>query len=322
MAFHSVIIGGSSRSGKTWLANNLDVTQLNGLNLDFELLLNVYYFYLWPKAKFKREKILLEYINRPRAINPEKTKFSSPANYLTKKQIENITSISAEFDNILSSINNILDYICLINKKKFWVGADYNAEHLYSKYKYYIPKLKLITCIRNPKEVICASLYWRTYPDKINNINKEIRKRIFLWKSSFIFFKKPSLDILVLNMNKLTSNNFLEIEKLNRFLASNQSATFQSINIKNNFKFWFYEKCEKFFSPLGSFENLLTKKHLSIIDKETKLLWLNFINNNTNSFFFLEVFSIRLYLYLFYQLRFLKINFNIYLKFKKLFKYL
>ena len=123
-------------------------------------------------------------------------------------------------------------------------------------------------------------------------------------------------------MNKLTSNNFLEIEKLNRFLASNQSATFQSINIKNNFKFWFYEKCEKFFSPLGSFENLLTKKHLSIIDKETKLLWLNFINNNTNSFFFLEVFSIRLYLYLFYQLRFLKINFNIYLKFKKLFKYL
>ena len=30
MAFHSVIIGGSSRSGKTWLANNLDVTQLNG----------------------------------------------------------------------------------------------------------------------------------------------------------------------------------------------------------------------------------------------------------------------------------------------------
>ena len=97
-------------SGKTWLANNLDITQLT-VNLDFELLLNVYYFYLWPKAKFKREKILLEYINRPRAINPEKTKFSSPANYLTKKQIENLTSISAEFDNILSSINNILDYI-------------------------------------------------------------------------------------------------------------------------------------------------------------------------------------------------------------------
>ena len=119
----------------------------------------------------------------------------------------------------------------------------------------------------------------------------------------FIYiFKKPSLDILVLNMNKLTSNNFLEIEKLIDFLLQ-INLTFQSINIKNNFKFWFYEKCEKFFSH-WKLENLLTKKHLSIIDKETKLLWLNFINNNTNSFFFLEVFSIRLYLYLFYQLRF------------------
>ena len=74
------------------------------------------------KQNLKEKKILLEYINRPRAINPEKTKFSSPANYLTKKQIENITSISAEFDNILSSINNILDYICLINKKNFGLG--------------------------------------------------------------------------------------------------------------------------------------------------------------------------------------------------------
>ena len=84
-------------------------------------------------------------------------------------------------------------------------------------------------------------------------------------------------------MNKLTSNNYLEIKIVDFFLQIN--LTFQSINIKKNFKFWFHEKYEKFFSPLGSFENLLTKKHLFIIEKETKPLWLNFIKNNTTNFF-------------------------------------
>ena len=318
MPLSSVIIGGSSRSGKTWLANNIDLTELKGLSFDFELLFNVYIFYLWPKKIYKREKILLNYINRPRAVNPEKTKFSSPAMYLKRKEIKFIVKISSKCENILVALNSILNYICFVHNKLFWVGADYHAEHLYYKYKNYIQDLRLITCVRNPLEVVCASLYWRTYPNKIKKAEREINKRIFLWKSSILFGNNKSKSTLIINMNKLVSKNHHEIKKLYNFFVLDQSNEIQIIKNLNSLNFWFSKKNEKFLSPSGNFEDLLTKKDIYKIDRETKLIWNKIITNKFNDFFILKILNIKLRLYFFYLIRFYTINFKLYFNIKKL----
>ncbi len=281
-----IIIGGSSRSGKTWLANYLDVEAVGGYNIEFELLFNIYSFYYWPANNQKRKTILLEYMNRPRAISPDKTKSVVPSQYISKDKIANFIDNAAQMPSVLQAIHCLLNGICSAHGKSFWVGGDYHAEHLYKKYVADISNLKLITTVRNPREVVCASLYWRTYPQKIDAPDKEIDKRLNLWKTSFLLSQKQHGNVMLLNMNKIWATEEHELFRLKTFISNDNIA----IDIKDagRYRHWFCCKEDLFLTPNNTYEALLTMADIASIDKKTRAIWVKFSNEEAYQFKILD----------------------------------
>ena len=66
-------------------------------------------------------------------------------------------------------IIDLIDQVTSHNNKNKWVAADLNAEMIFENLKKIKKDLFLIVLMRNPLEAICASLYWRNYPNVCEN---------------------------------------------------------------------------------------------------------------------------------------------------------
>ena len=81
----------------------------------------------------------------------------------------------------VSSIFNCFDLLTKEVNKKNWVVTDVHSEFFFERYKRIFKNLKMIILIRNPIEVVCAQLYWRTYPQAIKNYKRNFWFSVINW---------------------------------------------------------------------------------------------------------------------------------------------
>lgn len=329
MSNYPILIAGCGRVGKTLFAKNIiESNQNNFFVFELDALLHKYVNDNKIINKHQLTEFIYKYLNRPRFIDAEKKVFLKP------KDILNISTedIIDSFDDLkypMSSINvifNLFSNVTRITKKKSWLILDIHSEFYFIKYKYIHKNLKLLMLTRNPIEIICAELYWRSFPKKIHNYKINFWYYLILLllsrKVGENLRKKFPNDIYFFDNNNLTENNLI-IEKL---------MNISPIYFKRPLYFDFDFKSNSFYTYNNIWEKIFTIKEIKLITYITKqkhnkyydhLVLLSFVDKFkvylvhlfTNIGKFYPVFFHNLITYLFFPNRFIQF-------FKKLIKYI
>ena len=100
-----------------------------------------------------------------------------------------------------------LDVLIYSQKKNKtnWIVGDIHSEYFLKDIKTSKDLKIMIILIRNPIEVVCAQLYWRTYPQAIKNYKRNFWFSVINWliskRISEYLKKKYKKDIYILSIN-------------------------------------------------------------------------------------------------------------------------
>jgi len=176
-----VLIAGPARCGKSTLVQNIS-NESNFSILSVDTLLPAFRKIVLPKTIKGRKKFLDDYFARPRYMDPAKQVVRCPANdigdYLEDvvAKVEHINS-SAATNMIIAA----LDSWASEANKGAWIAPDLHAEIYFDEFSRENINLRMIVLLRDPREAIAASLYWRTYPQRCTGSRKVFIYRLLLW---------------------------------------------------------------------------------------------------------------------------------------------
>lgn len=265
-----VLIGGHSRAGKTTLVGIADTACPHYAGLPFELLLNVYPSIWGAFNAGSRRKVLLEYLTAQRAITPDRSRHAAPADNLDEASIQTLASDAARGSGITEGIGVILQSIAEHRGATSWIGADYHAECDYRRLRRAIPGLRLIVVLRDPVASVCASLYWRTFPSRMVDANKEIRFRTAAWRMSacagHALARKFPNEVAIIDYDRLWKKDESTIAHLSQFLGCDAKALKDAAPKQP----WFSRvEGDLFACPDGNYRPLLNKKEIGLIENDT-----------------------------------------------------
>ena len=191
----TIIICGSSRAGKTTLAK-LTCKYSNSHNgLIFEGLFPAYLSRLSYVLKRYHPKLFDEYLERPRFIDEGKSKTLAPIEQLDERDY-----------SYKGSFMSSLHYAFGEN----WVIADLHAELYYKALLRALPNIYFCVVIRDPRDCVCAGLYWQDYPNARKNRKSWFYKRLFSWILSAHIAEEIKQNhpenISVINFNQIKNN--------------------------------------------------------------------------------------------------------------------
>ncbi len=192
MIHNTIIICGSSRSGKTTLAKLTNKYSKNNKGLIFEGLFPAYLSRLSYTFKAFHKGLFEEYIDRPRFIDEKKSKTISP-----KTQLGEVS-----YDQESLFIGSLYKSF-----GKEWVIADLHAELYYKSILSNCPNTHFCMIIRDPRDCVCAGLYWQDFPNAHKNRKRWFYKYLFSWLLS----SEISNRIHNEHKNNITTINFNNI---------------------------------------------------------------------------------------------------------------
>jgi hypothetical protein len=217
-----VLVGGPARNGKTMLANMIGGASISYFGIPFELLLNVYKLDWTAWRRTGRRNVLEEYVQRRRSIVPDGSKTSGPSDFIAVSELCDLLEGASWQGGIVQGVAYILAQIARRRGAKTWIGADYHAECDYRRLASVIPGLRLIVAMRDPLEAVCASLYWRHYPQRHPSASSELKYRVAAWRlAAAVALRLKQThpdDVLILDMNRLWSGETKSIDALAAFL--------------------------------------------------------------------------------------------------------
>lgn len=272
-----VVIGGPSRNGKTNLALRMNDARSGYCGLNFELLFNVYSRrrQRLPPARLATE--LQDYMQRPRAVSLDRSVTVRPADALPAGDLADRARQAAAKPTLLAGLRELLDGIATAQGRETWIGADYHAEYDYLLLRRAIPDLKLVVVIRNPWESVCASLYWRQYPDRHPQAERELTKRIALWKLSLetalhLRARLPAA-VSIVNANRLWRGETDSIKRLATFLSVDVALLDRLVRQSPP---WFSLTSQGFTTPEDIDRPLLSAAEDRVIADRLGSLWTSF----------------------------------------------
>ncbi len=215
MMHKNIIICGPSRAGKTTLAKLANAHSKGHKGLIFEGLFPAYFSRLSYIFKNHHNKLFNEYMIRPRFIDEEKSKTITPAQQLNCDKF-------IYKGSFLASLNNAFG--------DNWIIADLHAELYYKTLLRSWPDIHFCVVIRDPRECVCAGIYWQNNEQNFPNAHKYrkklLYKKLFSWILSVHTAKKIQKDypdnITIINFNQVKNNDdVLELLELNGTCINN-----------------------------------------------------------------------------------------------------
>jgi len=213
------VIGGPSRSGKTLLGSYLRAAQsdLAWFPLEGHL-----YKPLGGKDGAPADRAFV-YLNKARNFSEVKSEVASPAEFVDADKVcLEIDQLDNRFDDP-GIISAVLDRFARDDGKKGWIVADVHAEFWFRSLATSIRGLKIIIIYRNPIESVCANIYWRTFPHRLDNANSHIAYRSLMWALSaqvgLRLKEEFPNQVLLLNINELLSQSEPMFTVLREFLG-------------------------------------------------------------------------------------------------------
>jgi len=244
------------------------------ISLPVEALLEPFYRRFYPFKSFLAKTIAGEYFYQKRYIDEEKSEALAPADFM-KTSIDKISERlpKAPFNQVEIAFR-VLDMYAEENNAESWAVCDYLPERFFEIYKKFRPYLKLVTILRNPREAICASLYWRSFPEKNSEPEKYFYYSIMLWALSakaYLSAKKKfgGKDVFLLRFNELIKPESEDSTKMSEIFGIPKDSF--SLKFQDG-KYLYKIKGNKFLTPDGDFRELLTQEELKTIDYFTSEL--------------------------------------------------
>lgn len=195
MTYDTIIFCGTSRAGKTTLANLMYAHSETHKGFIFEGLFPAYLSRISYIARKSHPHLFQEYLHRARFIDEQKSKTLTPAD-----QFEAEGYVSQE--TFLASIHHAFG--------ARWAIADLHAELYYKPLLHALPELHFCVVIRDPRDCVCAGLYWQDFPNAHKNRKSWFYKRLFSWVlathiADKIQKERPD-NITIINFNQIKTN--------------------------------------------------------------------------------------------------------------------
>lgn len=261
------LIGGASRSGKTALALALRQTAGPIAGFPLEAVFHVYYRRMFPFFITQRQRIVSEYLNRPRYISEDRLQTASPKDYMGKLTDQLEENIPSSITHQISLLGWILDQFSKDNNCTTWAAFDLHPEFFYARYRKHLPDLRLAIMQRDPYSAISAGVFWRSWPEAPPDRETRFRLMLALWLLSKVtsetLAKKYPTSVSRFSFNRLCNGDHEEYARLANFFP------LRTTEIKKAFDFvphFYFHKKRGFLTPGGGWENLLTPGELEEIN--------------------------------------------------------
>ncbi len=178
-----ILIAGPARCGKSTVSGIMSEGDVDYAVLTVDALFPAFI----KKHLNSREesvKFLREYLLRPRYMNPEKTSVRSPADDMGiffEPIIAALSEKIASSNSATGLISSSFEQWAAESGKEAWLAPDLHAELYFQQLISDTPDLQIIVLLRDPCEAIAASLYWRTYPERMAGGWRTFAFKLFLW---------------------------------------------------------------------------------------------------------------------------------------------
>lgn len=261
------LIGGVSRSGKTLLASALQESSGPVAGFPLEGVFHVYNRRTFPFFKAQRQRILCEYLSRPRYITGDRLQTASPKDYMDRLITKMQANIPSSITHQISLLGWIMDQFADHQKCASWAVFDLHPEFFFEKYKKFIPDLRLAIMSRNPYSAIAAGMFWRSWPEAPPDRKKRFRLMLALWHLSNIvsesLLQKYPSAVSRFSFDMLCNSDRQELSKLTVFFPVSADEIKRSFSFAPHFRF---SRERGFLNPEGNWEKLLTIEELKNIE--------------------------------------------------------
>lgn len=264
------LIGGPGRCGKTHLALALWNHRSTVVGFPLEGLFSIYSRRWVPFTRQSILSLLEEYLTRPRYIDAGREASEQPLDYLTSP-LNTLRAMFPEYHNHpVVMIGWILDQFAKENDGKAWAAFDLHPEFRYPFFRKHLPNLKLAVMTRDPREAICAALFWRGEP-----CDSEARAARF--KHSLIMYclaiqtantlsRRWPNEVQIFDFNRLISGDVRERRRIAQNFDMSMYDVNKSYDLVPDFDF---DPNRGFLSPGGDRVNFLSDRELIEISSLT-----------------------------------------------------
>lgn len=260
------MMGGPSRTGKTTLVNVINEGGGSVAGFPVEGLFSVYLRRYFAIFSNHREKLIKEYLERPRYMDVAREVFQRPIDLYEQSISQLQQSVPDSITHQIALIHWLLQEYAHEKGKATWASFDLHPEFYFTIFRKYIPGLKLAYMVRDPREVLCALLFWRHYPSRCPQAIQRFRHGISMWCLSMYAALQlknhyPE-DVKFFSFNALTNGNIEMIDIVAR------SFGLDSKKLRSAFDFlpvFSYDSEKGFLAPDASRQDLLGKEELKEI---------------------------------------------------------
>ncbi|MBZ0147308.1 MAG: hypothetical protein K8F62_07145 [Pseudorhodoplanes sp.] len=254
------LVGGPSRNGKTTLVRALDESGALA-SLPVEALFTVYL-----DARFSNPTAaVLDYLQRPRWTDPARTVAMTPADCFIVPA-ETIARNTASNTRPLQAIAGALDVMAQERGRPGWITCDLLPETRWRELRREIPGLRLLVVLRDPRAACCASLYWRSYPERDPDATTTLEFAAFQWslaaRTAFGLQSQHPDEVEVVCFDDLIARQPDTLRNISTLLRADSERLAAALPRQP----WFSRIGDGFLTPDGSVAPLLSSQELNLIE--------------------------------------------------------
>ena len=261
------LIGGNSRSGKTTLVKALNngCSPIAGLPVEGLMVVFLKRWYMFPQRQMRR--ILEDYLSRNRFVDEHRRRFRSPQQSLTTSFDQIISTMPGDANHQIEFIAHALDIFAADRGHPTWAVCDVNSELRYGALKKYIPGLKLVLMVRDPRASLCHNLHWGTYPKRIRNADRMLRLEFLRWGIAYATglrqLRRYPREVHLLSFDGLVDGDAGAEMELDRLFGIARETYRNVIGGAADYSF---DPGRGWLTPDGMWRHLLTERELAIIE--------------------------------------------------------
>ncbi|MBT7360576.1 MAG: hypothetical protein HN813_01220, partial [Rhodospirillaceae bacterium] len=227
---------------------------------------HVYLQRKFPFFRHQRQRLLAEYMDRPRYMDALRTKVERPSDHFDVDVEELATALPDRIDNPIGLFAWLLDRYAADRNRKGWAVFDLLPELRYATYRKLIPGVKLVVMQRTPEEAVAEAMFWRSYPEAPEDRRRRFRNVLFQWCLSRAVTEAHRThypeDVAIFSFNALVGGSSAEISRMAETFEMDADAVRDAFNFIPPFG---YHAETGFKGPDGIMHNLLTPEELEEI---------------------------------------------------------
>ena len=259
------LIGGPARCGKSSLARAVAATGGGPAVLPVDALFPAYLRRRFPFFRRNRQRILRDYLLRPRYTDPGRSRTVRPIDAFTSPIEEIVDAIVAgEAKHHITLFAAALDRLAQEQGRKTWLAVDVHPELQFHVLRRLVPGLRLIVMLRDAREAVAASLYWRGFPKRTQSGHKQFHYRLLLWvlsaQTGFDLAAAEPETVVVVSFNGLLAGADQGMGRTLDLDADSFANTFDGLPLFS------FDPDRGFLCPDGEWRPLLSAEEMALIE--------------------------------------------------------